>query len=134
MVTAECVAMSGGGGGQAWLRDRAVGFILRALGSHRGCMVRVEALKVSVVRPATSMPSSLTAPPWGAARLEHQAPLVTQVSPPLSLPRSYLDIISLDKQPRTLTMQTAQGRAELPPVLFLSNERGERCLNVWESE
>lgn len=74
MVTAECVAMSGSGCGEAWLGDRAVDFILRALGSHRGRMVRVEALKVSVVRPATSMPSSLTAPPGGAARLEHQAP------------------------------------------------------------
>lgn len=48
MATAECVAMSGGGRGGV-LGDGAVGFILRALGSLRGSMVRVEALKVSRV-------------------------------------------------------------------------------------
>lgn len=78
--TAEWVAMRGGGRGGV-LRDRAVGFLLRALGSLRGSMAGVEALKVSMVRPATSMPSSLMAPPWEAASLEHQAPLVTQGFP-----------------------------------------------------
>lgn len=42
------------GGNEGWweggvLRDRAVGFLLRALGSLRGSMAGVEALKVSMV-------------------------------------------------------------------------------------
>ena len=68
------------GGGALGLRDKAVDFILRALGSHRKFSAGVawpEWTKKGAqgLRGVTCMPSSLMAPPRGAARLQHHAPL-----------------------------------------------------------
>lgn len=122
----------GRGGGALRLRYRAVKFILRALGNHRRFQAGVarsewnraqrRALRAPTVsEPAISMPSSLMAPPWEAARLDHHIPLLLlRFSHPPLIGTPHLDIISLDKPtPHAGHEDIAQGKTEPSTVPFL---------------